>query len=242
MTRTDSKIRSHYEEIQDFNFVTRFLHKTRYKNLINLVNKIESKSDKAIRILDIGCGSCKAYNVINKNIKDFDYTGIEISEEYCHVAEARYSKHTNFHLINSPINECLDIIRDYDLIIGLESFEHIPEGQVVRVIESIAKSNFKYLYITVPNEVGPALLIKNTGSFLMGYSRHKEYTFKETLHAGAYNLDKVSRHTTLHKGFDWRWLAQTLRQNVIIEDKLTSPFSFIPKFISPSIGFVCRRG
>ena len=180
MTCAGSKSQSHYEEMQEFNLVTRFLHNTRYKNLINLVRRIESESDKTIRILDIGCGSCKAYNVIKNFVKDFDYTGIEISKEYCHFAERRYSENSNFHLINSPVNKCLKMIEEFDLIIGLESFEHIPERQVVRVIESIAKSNFKYLYITVPNEIGPALFIKNTGSFLMGYSRHKEYTIKET--------------------------------------------------------------
>ena len=45
-----------------------------------------------------------------------------------------------------------------------------------------------------------------------------------------------------HKGFDWRWLAQTLRQNTtIVKMKTSSPANFIPKFISPSIGFICVK-
>ena len=44
-----------------------------------------------------------------------------------------------------------------------------------------------------------------------------------------------------HKGFDWRWFAQTLRQNVTIVKKISSPVDLIPKFISPSIGFICVK-
>ena len=61
----------------------------------------------------------------------------------------------------------------------------------------------------------------------------------ETLAASIYELDQVKRHGTKHIGFDWRWLAQTLRQNVKIVRKTTSPLKIIPKFVSPSIGFVC---
>ena len=97
------------------------------------------------------------------------------------------------------------------------------------------------MYVTVPNEIGPAILIKNLGSFLMGYKRYKEYSIQETLYASIYELDRVARHGTGHKGFDWRWLAQTLRQNVTISRKITNPSQFIPKFISPSIGFICLK-
>ena len=117
----------------------------------------------------------------------------------------------------------------------------MQEWLVVRTIESISKSSFMYLYITVPNEVGPALFIKNIGSALMGYTRYKEYKWRETFFASIYELDKVERHGTRHIGFDWRWLAQTLRQNVTIVKKTSSPANFIPKFISPSIGFICVK-
>ena len=55
-----------------------------------------------------------------------------------------------------------------------------------------------------------------------------------------YNLDKVERHGTDHKGFDWRWLAHTLRQNCKIKKITTSPLQIIPRFLSPQLGLYVK--
>ena len=73
----------------------------------------------------------------------------------------------------------------------------------------------------------------------MGYSRYKEYTWRETICASLYKLDNVRKHTLGHRGFDWRWLAQVLRTNVKIVSTVKSPFQLIPSFLAPSIGFIC---
>ena len=230
-----------YEKAQNLNHITSFLHSTRYKNLNKLAGSLRPKYGEKLRVLDIGCGPAKNFSVLNSLRDDIDYIGIEIREDFSSVAEERYSRHENFKIVCDDIQNQFALIKDFDLIIGMESFEHIPESLVVRIIECIGSSEFQYLYITIPNEVGPAILLKNTGSFLMGYSRYKEYTWKETFYASIYELDKVARHTIGHKGFDWRWLAQTLRQNVSIKKITTSPYQIIPKFISPSIGFICVK-
>lgn len=234
MTKTND-----YERTQNFNIITKTLHKTRYRNLENIVLNLAKNNDKPLRIVDIGCGPAEAFNVILQLGVKFEYIGIELRHDFSEVAFERYKENNFFQIICDSIENHFDKFDDADLIIGLETFEHIPEPLVVRTIEAIAKSNFKKLYLTVPNEVGPALLLKNVGSWAMGYSRYKEYTWRETFAASTYELDHVERHSTGHKGFDWRWLAQTLRQNVRIIRKTTSPISLVPKFISPSIGFVC---
>lgn len=229
-----------YEKIQAFNFITRILHSTRYRNLRNLVNEI-TVNHKKLKVVDIGCGPAKAYEVIKNLGQDFDYFGIELREDFADIAHSRYGENENFEIVCDSVENCYHAFDNADLIIGLESFEHIPENLVVRVVEAIAQSNFKYLYVSVPNEIGPAIFIKNVGSFLMGYRRYREYRWSETIAATLYNLDKVERHGVRHKGFDWRWLAQTLRQNCRIIEITTSPLKRIPKFVSPSIGFICRN-
>jgi hypothetical protein len=119
--------------------------------------------------------------------------------------------------------------------------EHIPGHIVVRLIEHIAIANPKYFVCSVPNEVGPIVWIKNVGSLLMGHIRHKEYKWNETLYAGLYQLDKIETHSGGHKGFDWRWLAETIRQNRKITKTLCSPFSWLPKMFAMSIIFICHR-
>ena len=230
-----------YEINQNFNFITRLLHRTRYRNLEKVISLASKNLKKNLKIVDIGCGTAKAYEVISKLSFEFSYVGVELPGEFCEIAYARYGHCENFKLIPSSVENNLDVFSEADVIIGLESFEHIPAWLVVRVIEAISRSNFKYLYITVPNEVGPAILLKNFGAALMNYQRYKEYSWSETISLSLYRLDNVPRHSCGHKGFDWRWLAQTLRLNVKIIKMTKSPFGLIPKFISPSIGFICQK-
>lgn len=229
-----------YEQTQGFNLITRILHRTRYRNLESLVKRISKDKDR-LNIVDIGCGPGGAFDAIMKLNLEFDYLGIELRKDFSDLASKRYQNYSNFRIICDSIENHLDKFDGVDLIIGLESFEHIPESIVVRVVEAIGKSDFGHLYVTVPNEVGPALFVKNLGSFMMGYTRYQEYTWAETFAASLYKLDSVGRHSTGHKGFDWRWLAQTLRQNMKITGNTTSPMKIVPKFISPSIGFLCKK-
>ena len=231
----------HYEDIQNFNFITKFLHRTRFRNLEILIIKASKEKKEKLKIVDIGCGDSSAYAVIKALDINFDYIGIELRKDFCDIANKKYNQYQNFKIIQGSVENHFEIFSDADVIIGLESFEHIPSWLVVRTIEAISKSSFMYLYLTVPNEVGPAILVKNVGSALMGYERHLEYEWRETFFASIYDLDRVERHGTGHKGFDWRWLAQTLRQNTTILKKTSSPANFIPKFISPSIGFICVK-
>jgi SAM-dependent methyltransferase len=230
-----------YDEMQNFNFITRFLHRTRFRNLEKLIIRASVEKKEKLKILDVGCGHAKAYKIIKQQGIDFDYVGVELRKKFYDVANDRFSHYENFNIICDSIENQFERFIDADIIIGLESFEHIPEPLVVRTIEAISKVSFMYLYITVPNEIGPAIFVKNVGSALMGYQRYKEYEWRETFFASIYELDKVKRHDTGHKGFDWRWLAQTLRQNTTILKKTSSPANFIPKFISPSIGFICIK-
>src|SRR5690606_41992595 len=110
----------------------------------------------------------------------------------------------------------------------------------VRIIESIAHARPQRFVCSVPIEIGPSVLIKNFGSVLMGYSRHKTYTWKQTLAAGFYQLDKLPRHTTSHLAFDWRWLAQTIRDHFRIIDTRFLPFSYFPASVSTTAFFVAE--
>lgn len=169
-----------------------------------------------------------------------EYTGIDYKSRHAEVALERYGKNSNFKYINDSITQHYEDMCNYDIIVCLETFEHIPESDVVRIIEKIGESRPKLFVCSVPNEIGPIILIKNIGSALIGWKRHKEYTFAETVKASLYMLDSIPCHTTEHKGFDFRWLAQTIRGNMKIEKIHKSPWNIIPSFFSPSLIFQCR--
>ena len=110
----------------------------------------------------------------------------------------------------------------------------------MRIIEEIAKIEPKLFICSVPVEIGPAIWFKNIGSLVTGYMRHTEYTWAETFWAGFGKLDKLPPHGTGHKGFDWRWLAQTIRHNMEIEEIRKFPFSLFPAGLSTSVFFIAK--
>jgi 2-polyprenyl-3-methyl-5-hydroxy-6-metoxy-1,4-benzoquinol methylase len=235
------KHQTYYEKNQNFNPIVSWLHGIRYKYIIELFDKLKNENpNKKLKVLDIGCAHAKTFEILNQKY-NINYVGIELNKHFADTAKSRYEYYPNFRIINDSIENHYVELEDVDFLMSLETLEHIPENIVVRLIEKIASANPKYFVCSVPNEVGPIIWIKNIGSLIMGYMRHKEYKWSETLYAGLYKLDKVEVHSTGHKGFDWRWLAQTIRHNRKITDTLSSPFRWLPITFSVSVIFISRR-
>lgn len=232
-----------YESAQNYNFLTKWFHSFRYKELFRQFEKLEkSHSGKPIKVFEIGAAYGRLYQLLNERF-NIEYIGIELYEPLYKLAIERYGNSENAKFI---LGSCMDdnnweIDFSPDVIVSLETLEHIPEHDVVRLIEKIAKAKPKYFICSVPVEIGPSIWFKNIGSFLSGYMRHKEYTWNETFWAGLYKLDKLPPHETGHKGFDWRWLAQTIRHNLKIKSIITFPFSFIPAGMASSVFIVSEQ-
>jgi len=226
-----------YEARLSHSPVTRFLHSIRYRNLLGLVEVLSGfRGGKPIRILDIGCGSAHAFRLLDP-LFAIDYVGVEKRRKFCIAAEERHGTRPNFRVVRDLIGNRLDLIDQTDLVIALETLEHVPEDQVATLIAHIGRAEIDGFYCTVPNEVGPAIAIKNLGSALIGYGRHREYSWKDTFHAATYRLDKVAPHGTGHKGFDWRALQRVIDAHLDIQAVHRSPYGWVPRAISPSIGF-----
>lgn len=227
-----------YEKNQRFNVVVSWLHSLRYKHILRLCESMARLSrGKAIKIVEIGCAHAKLFSILNERFQ-IDYTGVEVDQHFADTARARYGAASNFRLINEPAENAYSYMANADMIVALETFEHIPEHNVVRIIEAIAAARPKILVCSVPVEIGPAIWLKNVGSLLVGYMRHGEYRWAETFWAGLYQLDRLPPHGIRHKGFDWRWLAQTIRHNMQIVETRRFPVRFLPAAFAFSIFMV----
>ena len=133
---------------QDFNLITKFLHRTRFRNLEELIIRASKEKKGKLKIVDVGCGPASAYKSITKLGIDFMYVGVDLEENFCDIASERYTKFENFEIICDSIENHFEKFTDSDVIIGLESFEHIPEWLVVRTIEAISKS---IIYVFIYN-------------------------------------------------------------------------------------------
>ena len=242
MAEQNTSPRTTYEQRQHFNPLTTWLHSFRYRHIHRVFAHLSVEiGDRPIRVIDIGCGYAKLFTVLNDRFR-IEYTGIERNEERVGVARERHGHHENFRVVHDSATEALAHVppNHADIVVALETFEHIPEHDVVRIVERIAELRPRRLVCSVPVEIGPAIWLKNVGSFLTGYVRHRDYSWRETFWAGLYCLDKLPPHGTRHKGFDWRWLAQTVRHNFGIRAIHRLPLRVLPSALSTNVFFVAE--
>jgi SAM-dependent methyltransferase len=240
LVMTDTN-QTEYERLQSFNFLTAWLHSVRYRNILRTIKDYDAAraSSGPIRILEIGCGPGKLYGLLDVCFP-IDYCACEIDPAFVATARRRYGHRPNFKLTDQSITSGEVSLDSYDVIVALETLEHIPEHEVVRLVELIAYARPKLFICSVPIEIGPALWLKNAGACLCRYPRYKEYTWAQTFWAGCYQLDKVPLHRTSHIGFDWRWLAQTIRHNMTIKEFRRFPIHWLPAAVSSSVFMVAE--
>ena len=229
-----------YERDQRFNFLVSWLHSFRYKNILGVFSAVALKNKgKRIKVVEIGCAHAKLFQLINERF-EIDYTGIEIAPQFVETARSRYGHNPNFRIVHDSATNALPYMQNVDVCIALETLEHIPEHEVVRIVEAVATAQPDLFVCSVPVEIGPAIWLKNVGSFLAGYTRHKEYRWAETFWAGLYQLDKLPPHGIRHTGFDWRWLAQTIRHNMQVIEIRKFPLGFMPAALAFSVFMVAE--
>lgn len=229
-----------YERNQELNRLVSWLHSLRYRDILPVVGRLaEDVGDRPIRLLDIGCAHARLFDVLRSRFP-IEYTGIDPIPSMAEAARRRYGRHPRFEIVCDAVENRHDLLENRDAIVALETLEHIPEGAVVRLVEAIARARPRVFVLSVPVEVGPALWLKNLGSLLAGYYRHREYTWGETVWAGLGRLDKVPAHGLGHKGFDWRWLAATVRHNLALRELRRLPVNGLPIWLATSIFLVCE--
>lgn len=233
-----------YLYYQDFNPITKFLHSIRYRHLRKFISGLDARR---IDLFEVGCGYGKSIDALKSDMstrgKRLSCFGIDIDHQLVSYCSERHPEDVfTFADVRDYATGKLKLPFAPTAVIALECLEHINERDVPNIIDWLHSLNCP-VFISVPNEIGPAVLLKNIGSIAIGYSGVRRvragYTWSETLHAGRYHLERVSPHATGHVGFDWRWLAAVINQKFVISKIGTSPWGFIPRCISPSIYFYC---
>jgi hypothetical protein len=240
MNHCTQQTETEYERNQQFNFVVSYLHSLRYKSILSVFKAATREAGgKPIRVVEIGCAHAKLFSLLNPRF-EIDYTGIEIDPVSVEAARSRYANYPNFRIMQEPAQDAVALFEAADIVVALEALEHIPEHDVVRIIEAVGAARPRLFVCSVPVEIGPAVWLKNVGSLAMGYMRHKSYTWSETFWAGLYQLDKLPPHDIRGKGFDWRWLAQTIRHNMKIKEIRKFPLGILPAAVASSVFMIAE--
>jgi len=149
--------KTEYEKTQEFNVLVSWLHSHRYKNIIDVFDGLAKVVDeRPIKVLDLGCAHAKLFEILNEKFS-IEYIGIETNGTFVDIARERYSSFPNFSVIQGTAIELLEEIGAPDIIVALEMLEHIPEHDVVRLVEHISKVRPRVLICSVPVELGPAI-------------------------------------------------------------------------------------
>jgi SAM-dependent methyltransferase len=231
-----------YEKSQRYNAITRWLHSFRYRSILKVFAELAREiPDRPIRVLELGAATGKLYAVIDERFR-IDYTGVELDRTFYEAALERYGTRDNFriHHRSAADDAVYQGMGSPDIVVAMETCEHIPERDSFRIIEHVAALKPRLFVCSVPVEVGPSLWIKNVGSALMGYKRHLSYRWSDTFWAGLYMLDHVPPHRTGHRGFDWRWLAQSIRHFMRIREIRKNPFQWVPNMFALSVMMIAE--
>lgn len=229
-----------YLNNQNLNFINRYLHSIRYKYIYEIFKDYQNSIDRKINIVDIGCGHAHLFDILNSSF-NIEYVGIDKSPRFTDHLESMKNKNNNFNFINDYAQKQSKLFMWADIIVSLETFEHVPDDQITDLITEIGRVRPDIFFSSVPNEVGPIVWIKNIYSALINYDRHKEYNLKDTFFSGIGMFHLVREHKAGHRGFDWRKLYKLINKNYEVSAILTSPYKFVPKMLSPSIYFVCKN-
>lgn len=226
-----------YEAAQNYSGLNSWLHRFRFRHIVRTAQRL-AEPGRPLNVLEIGCAYGKAYGTLDAALA-IRYVGVDPHADFIAEAQRRHGARANFRAVCEGGEAFLaregESLGPLDLVFALETLEHVPAAEVQRILERIAALRPRLFVASVPVEVGPAVVLKNLGSALTGYQRHKEYTLAETLWAGIYRLDKVAPHQCGHKGFDWRWLVHTIHQAMPIVRVRRFPANWLPGALATSI-------
>jgi len=146
----------------------------------------------------------------------------------------------------------------YAIVVCMEVLEHCPDDIQAGVLDRIARVTAPgaTVVISVPIEIGPTLVAKQTARGLVALAGVSDYASRERYRlaelarmcfAGSvtaiprdeYRGEDGSRFTG-HKGFNWRRLEQTIASRLDIERRLFSPMPVLGAWLNSQVWFVCR--
>jgi SAM-dependent methyltransferase len=238
MLENGAHVQTAYEKSLSHNALVAWFHGRRYARLVKLLGT-RTPPEQTIRLLEIGCGVGRLYGELRGSLQ-LAYTGVELDAALAAEAQARYGGCEGFRALHGDAVDLLPTLPAADVVVALETLEHVPAAGVERILDAVATMRPGLFVCSVPVELGPSLWAKNLSSVVMGYSRHREYSWPETWWAGVGRLDKLPAHTTWHKGFDWRQMVASIKRRMRVTRAESLPAGWLPVGLGTSVFLVAE--
>jgi 2-polyprenyl-3-methyl-5-hydroxy-6-metoxy-1,4-benzoquinol methylase len=243
----------HYARKQLFSksAIIAWSHRSRFRTARRLLLPYAGK-----RLVDYGCGDGTLLTTISDIF--VDAVGVDLDPRQLDDCRRRFATLPKMRFLT--VGESGDGAHDaaYDVVTCMEVLEHCPDSELGKVIDDLSRlvTADGVVIISVPVEIGPALLGKHvmraiaSWRSLDDYKWRDHYTARELLRSvAATNRTMLSRDVSAnslgafhtHKGFNWRALKVRLCESFEVSDTFFSPFDLFRGLFSSQAWFVCKR-
>jgi 2-polyprenyl-3-methyl-5-hydroxy-6-metoxy-1,4-benzoquinol methylase len=210
------------------------------------------------RLLDYGCGDGTFLALAHGRFADA--VGADVDAGQVVDCRHRLAELGNVAFVVTSMLDAPEHAGAYDVVTCMEVLEHTTDDERGRVVDALARlvRHDGRIIISVPIEVGPALLAKQLFRAIAAWRGHGDYRHRETytvremaaaalgrrgLARAIYAVDGVDGRFTYcgHKGFDWRVLEIELHERLAVDERLFSPMPLFGSVLNSQVWFVCRR-
>jgi 2-polyprenyl-3-methyl-5-hydroxy-6-metoxy-1,4-benzoquinol methylase len=209
------------------------------------------------RLLDYGCGDGTFLALTHGRFERA--IGADVDDGQLEACRARLGHLAGVRFLRADDLAAPEHAHAFDVVTCMEVLEHCPDPERLRVLDtlSLLAAPRGRVIISVPIEIGPALLAKQLVRAVaawrgFGDYRHREtYSPRELLAAllARPNLARARYRVETphgpfeycgHKGFDWRPLESDIRQRFTVERRLFTPLPVAGRLLNSQVWFVCR--
>jgi hypothetical protein len=231
----DARRRPYNERLFEGRSIRSFLHNARFEWFRNRVQKHVSSP---FSMVELGCFDGRLIEFCPQ--PPLRYAGLDADwEGGLTAALKRFDGHPQWHFYKARDASAMRDLPSASFAVGasLETLEHVPPELVDDYLRELARVIDGWLFVSVPNEKGPAFLAKYLAKrFVMRSAQ--PYTPSEIWHATCGRMAMVER--VEHKGFDWQSLIRQIEKYFEVVAVESIPFKSLPKSAAFTIGVIAR--
>jgi 2-polyprenyl-3-methyl-5-hydroxy-6-metoxy-1,4-benzoquinol methylase len=232
--------------------VVAWSHGSRFR----LAGRLASAAGARGRLLDYGCGDGTFIALTHGTFADV--AGCDIDAAQLAECRRRFAQLDGVTFVHTSDLVASAHARAYDVVTCMEVLEHCVDAERVTVLQMLHRvvRPTGRVIISVPIEVGPALVGKQMFRAIAAWRGHGDYRHRETysprelvaaalarprLARAEYDVDTPSGHMRYcgHKGFDWRILEAEIAQRFTIEERRFTPLPPFGPLLNSQVCFLC---
>jgi len=209
------------------NPLARYAHRSRVAKSVALAEEYLSQGGVAV---DFGAGTGLFLSALGDKRPDAKLYAIEP-----YVAKSIDSR---IHYVANF--ESLELEADW--ISAFEVCEHLTDAEIEQFLSNAraALNSHGKLVVSVPIMVGGALIFKELNRSIL-FRRLSEYSIGELIDGTCGRaVQRPAERRPTHKGFDFRWLRERIREYFVIEHEILSPLP-LPWWANSQAFFVCGK-